>query len=139
MQITLNTLCQAVSEYFKLLPETIFKKSRKREIVDVRSIFFYLARVYTSSSFQEIADFPRLYGRARNHSTVIHSVNKITDLVQHDRELRTQVNDIIALLTSEILNKTGIEEIKNNVLIILVNSKDVKQLKTDLIEYISAQ
>lgn len=48
------------------------KNTRKRSYVYARSLYFKLARDYTSLSLKEIADFVN-----RDHATVIHNVNNV--------------------------------------------------------------
>ena len=44
-------------------------KSRKRDIVNARVMYYYLSRKYTSASYERIAGYLN-----RNHATAIHSL-----------------------------------------------------------------
>ncbi len=54
----------------------------------------YIARNHTKASLPEIG---RLFG-GKDHTTVIHSFNKIDNLVKTDRELDRKIQNIVKAL-----------------------------------------
>ena len=71
-------LCMGkVSNYYKIPVETVKSKSRIREVVKSRQIYCWLMRKNTRLSFADI-------GKPLNcdHSTVIHAINTINNLIQ---------------------------------------------------------
>jgi len=52
-----------------------------------RQICMYLCKKLTGASLPQIG---REFGD-KHHTTVLHSINKINELIQHDRELGKQI------------------------------------------------
>lgn len=57
----------------------IFKKTRKREYVDARRIFFYMLRNKFLLTYYEIGNISK-----RNHATIIHSLKTFEYIVEKD-------------------------------------------------------
>lgn len=85
---------QVVAEYYNITVEDLKSKKRKAEIAFPRQVAIYLCRTLTDESFPKIG----IQFGGRDHSTVMHSVDKI------DSELKTnpQFKDIIDALKSKI-------------------------------------
>ncbi|PYS67783.1 MAG: chromosomal replication initiator protein DnaA, partial [Acidobacteria bacterium] len=62
-------------------------RSNMRHVLVPRQVAMYLCKKLTSKSYPEIA---RQFG-GKHHTTVIHSVEKISQLVVNDREMETTV------------------------------------------------
>ena len=67
------------------------ERTRKRENVEARNMFYKLLRIQGNYSYQEIADC-----LGKNHATVLHGVNQLTDLMENDLILRTRFNTLRA-------------------------------------------
>ena len=85
-------LLHATAAYYHLSMEALTSKSRVRSIVFARQIAMHLIRTNTSTSLEQIG---RLLG-GRDHTTVLHGVQKITTL--------SSTNTSIAESESAILN-----------------------------------
>ena len=85
---------QVVAEYYNITVEDLKSKKRKADIAFPRQVAIYLCRTLTDESFPKIG----IQFGGRDHSTVMHSVDKI------DNELKTnpQFKDIIDALKSKI-------------------------------------
>ncbi|HLM95725.1 MAG TPA: helix-turn-helix domain-containing protein, partial [Acidimicrobiales bacterium] len=70
--------------------------SRRRPLVIARQIGMYLFRDLTDYSFPAIA---REFG-GRDHTTVMHAVEKISSLMSERRQIFDQVNDLIVRIKS---------------------------------------
>jgi chromosomal replication initiator protein len=81
-------IINAACEYYGVNMEQLTKKTRKRNIVYIRQIIYYLLRTETNMSFKGMAKALGGY----NHATVIHSVNKIKELL--DINDQDTVNDL---------------------------------------------
>jgi chromosomal replication initiator protein len=71
--------------------EALKGKSRQRPLVSARQIAMYVFRDMTELSYPAIA---RLFG-GRDHTTVIHAVDKTQRLMREDKQTFDQVTDII--------------------------------------------
>lgn len=83
-----------VANYFSLSVEDLKSKKRKKEILFPRQIAMYLSRKHTEESFPKIGSE---FG-GKDHSTVIHSCDKIERELKKNKELKT----IIEKLEKEI-------------------------------------
>ncbi len=96
-EMTLESIQKTVAEYFKISAEQIVGKGKTVEVASARQIAMYIARNYTTYSLKTIGKF---FG-GRDHSTVIHSINKITDLLNQDSLLKFRVDELIKKLQAE--------------------------------------
>ncbi len=89
--ITPNLIINVVSEHYGIKPEDICSKKRNSEFVLPRQIVMYLCRELTATSYVNIG---KLLGK-KDHTTIIHGVNKITAELKADEELKNKVDIII--------------------------------------------
>lgn len=89
-EISIDSLQKIVADYFRLGVEKLKEKTRKREVVQARQIAMYFAKHYTKSSLKTIG----LHFGGRDHSTVIHALHTVDDLMATDKEFRRYVEDI---------------------------------------------
>ena len=94
-KITIDAIQKAVAEEFGLRSAEIKVKSNSRVIVFPRQIAMYLAKQLTESSLPEIG---RQFG-GKHHTTVMHSIEKIEEQRQADKDLNRLLNKL-----SETLN-----------------------------------
>lgn len=90
-EITPSLIINVVSEHFGVKPEDITSKKRNSEFVLPRQIVMYLCRELTETSYVNIG---KLLGK-KDHTTIIHGVNKITAELNGSEELRNKVDIII--------------------------------------------
>jgi chromosomal replication initiator protein len=80
-----------IAGYVHFTVEALKGKSRQRPLVSARQIAMYVFRDMTELSYPAIA---RLFG-GRDHTTVIHAVEKTQRLMREDKATFDQVTDII--------------------------------------------
>lgn len=73
-----------VCSYFKIDYDKLQSKSRTGDVVNARQIAMYLAKKFTKSSLKAIGEH---FGN-RDHTTVIHSVQKVEDFLKTDEAYR---------------------------------------------------
>jgi chromosomal replication initiator protein len=83
-------LMDAVSSYFGVSTQALAGKSRSRPIAEARHVAMYLLREDAQLALKQVG---LILGR-RDHSTVIHGVQKITRLLATDPSLATQLSEI---------------------------------------------
>lgn len=96
-EMSLENIQKITAEYFKIPAEQIVGKGKTVEVATARQIAMYIARNYTTYSLKTIGKF---FG-GRDHSTVIHSINKIADLLNQDSLLKFRVDELIKKLQAE--------------------------------------
>lgn len=85
---------QATAEYFTISKNDLLSARRTADIARPRQIAMYLAKKLSLKSLPEIGR--RLGGR--DHTTILHGVRRIEDLLPHDENLRRDVATIKASL-----------------------------------------
>ncbi len=90
-QITPKLIIDIVAEHFNISAEDLISKRRNTEFVMPRQICMYLCRKLTSESLQSIG---KSLGK-KDHTTVIHGIDKITEEIDHNEELKNKVDIII--------------------------------------------
>ncbi|MCJ8323755.1 MAG: chromosomal replication initiator protein DnaA [Rhizobiales bacterium] len=85
--IRVHDIIKSVSEFYQVSKADLFSARRHRSIVRPRQIGMYLAKMLTSRSLPEIG---RRFG-GRDHTTVLHAVRKIDDLLKKDPILAEEV------------------------------------------------
>lgn len=91
-KITARQIIELTAETFGFGIEELCGPSRRRPLVIARQISMYVIRELTDYSYPAIA---REFG-GRDHTTVIHAVEKITALMRERRHIYDQVTELIA-------------------------------------------
>ncbi|MEJ7583462.1 MAG: chromosomal replication initiator protein DnaA [Acidimicrobiales bacterium] len=89
--ITAEAILVKTSERFNFSVEDLQGKSRRRPLVTARQVAMYVVRELTDLSYPAIA---REFG-GRDHTTVIHAVDKIGKLMQERKQIFHQVQALI--------------------------------------------
>ncbi|WP_144240911.1 chromosomal replication initiator protein DnaA [Fimbriimonas ginsengisoli] len=87
----------AVSKHFKISSDEIKGTSRKAPIVHARHIAVYITREITGDSWKHIGG---LFGD-RDHTSMMHGYQKISEMMHHDKDLRAQIKMLIRNLYPE--------------------------------------
>ncbi|MGH9069571.1 MAG: chromosomal replication initiator protein DnaA [Acidimicrobiales bacterium] len=93
-RITPLAILQATSDTFGFSIDELCGTSRRRPLVIARQISMYVFRDLTDFSYPAIA---REFG-GRDHTTVIHAVEKISTLMRERRQIYDQVTALILLI-----------------------------------------
>ena len=89
-KVTPKLIIDIVAEHFNISPEDILSKRRNSEYVQPRQICMYLCRHLTEESLQSIG---KSLGK-KDHTTVIHGIDKIADEILKDEELNNRIENI---------------------------------------------
>jgi len=92
--INVESIQNIVAVYFNLNIQEMLSPRRSRSLARPRQIAMYLAKKYTTNSLPEIG---RKFSN-RDHTTVIHAVKKINELVKNDNEIKHSITEIIKIL-----------------------------------------
>ena len=93
--VTMDVIQDVVAGYFNLRVEELKSQRRTRNVAYPRQIAMYLSRKLTDMSLPKIGEE---FG-GRDHTTVIHAYEKISDALTKDESLQHTVNDITKKLT----------------------------------------
>jgi chromosomal replication initiator protein len=86
-RVRIEDILRVVTRHYKVPRTELLSSRRSRDVVRPRQIAMYLAKALTSRSLPEIG---RRFG-GRDHTTVLHSVRKIEQLMKDDGELQQEV------------------------------------------------
>ena len=95
-RVTIDAIQKAVAEQFGLRANEIKAKSNSRAIVFPRQIAMYMAKQMTEASLPEIG---RQFG-GKHHTTVMHSIDKIEEQRQADKDLNRMLNKLTETLSN---------------------------------------
>lgn len=90
--VTIETIQKVVAEYYNMRVADLKSKSNSRNIAVPRQVAMYLCKVLTKASLPEIG---REFG-GKHHTTVLHSVSKISELFDQKGSFHRLINSLIA-------------------------------------------
>ncbi|MDB4984516.1 MAG: dnaA [Patescibacteria group bacterium] len=94
--VSVEDIIKTIAHFYNLDESLIYEKTRRKEIVRARQVAMYILREDFSISFPLIG---RKMG-GRDHTTVIHSCDKIKTEVQTDTELAQEIEQIRSMLST---------------------------------------
>jgi chromosomal replication initiator protein len=89
-EVGIDYIQKFVADYFSVTVESLKAKTRKREIVVARQVAMYFAKEYTNLSLKSIGYH---FGN-RDHSTVIHALTAVSDMMDTDRKFNTSMQEL---------------------------------------------
>jgi len=92
--LALDEVIKMISGFYNINPKLVYEKTRKKEIVSVRQIIMYILREYFNVSYPAIGK--EIGGR--DHTTVIHSYEKISSLLKEDPSLVREIEQLRSIL-----------------------------------------
>ena len=88
--INVELIQNLVASHFNLNIQELLSPRRSRSLARPRQIAMYLAKQHTTNSLPDIG---RKFSN-RDHTTVIHAVKKIDELIKKDNEIRHNVTEL---------------------------------------------
>jgi chromosomal replication initiator protein len=89
-ELSVDYIQKTVCEYYGLDMDSLQSKTRKREIVQARQVAMYFSKNLTNSSLSAIGS---KIGK-KDHATVLHACKTISNLIETDRDLKSQIREI---------------------------------------------
>jgi len=88
--LSVESIQNLVASHFNLNIQELLSPRRSRSLARPRQIAMYLAKQYTTNSLPDIG---RKFSN-RDHTTVIHAVKKIDELIKKDNEIKESIIEI---------------------------------------------
>ena len=88
--INIESIQKIVASFFQISLQDLLSPRRSRSLARPRQIAMYFAKKYTSRSLPDIG---RKFSN-RDHTTVIHAVKKINQLMQEDESIKRNIIEI---------------------------------------------
>ncbi len=89
-EVGIDYIQKTVSDYFKVDQDDLKAKTRKREIVIARQVAMYFSKDYTNHSLKSIG----YHFGGRDHSTVIHAVQSVNDMMDTNAKFRYSIDEL---------------------------------------------
>lgn len=89
-EVSIESIQKLVCDYLKIPIDQVKAKTRKREIVQARQIAMFFSKEMTKSSLKTIG----MHFGGRDHSTVIHAVQTVNDLMVTDKEFKGHIEEL---------------------------------------------
>lgn len=89
-EVGIDFIQKTVAEYYSVPLENMKAKTRKKEMVMARQVAMYFAKEYTNHSLKSIG----FHFGGRDHSTVIHAVQTVNDIMETDARFRVSVEEL---------------------------------------------
>jgi chromosomal replication initiator protein len=106
-KLTILTIQQAVAKEWGVTVDGLRSKTRTKTLTIPRQIAMYLARELLATQLVEIGN---AFG-GRDHSTVIHSIDKVQESITEDPDLKTRINRLRGMLETFISAPLRVERI----------------------------
>jgi chromosomal replication initiator protein len=92
--LALDEIIKIIAGFYSINPEQIYEKTRKKEIVNIRQITMYVLREFFNISYPAIGK--EIGGR--DHTTVIHSYEKVKEKMKDDPSLIQELDQLKSIL-----------------------------------------
>lgn len=89
-EVSIDYIQKLIADYFDVEFESLKAKVRKKEIVIARQVAMYFVKEYTNHSLKAIGS----YFGGRDHSTVIHSIQAVNDMMDTDKSFKKAMKDL---------------------------------------------
>jgi chromosomal replication initiator protein len=89
-EINISYIQEIVSKFFNISINEMKDKARKKEIVIARQVAMYFSKDFTNNSLKSIG----FHFGGRDHSTVIHAVQSVNDMIDTDSIFKKNVEEI---------------------------------------------
>ncbi|TFV93047.1 chromosomal replication initiator protein DnaA [Algoriphagus kandeliae] len=89
-EVGIDFIQKTVAEYFSIELDDLKAKTRKKEIVIARQVAMYFSKEFTNHSLKSIG----YHFGGRDHSTVIHALTTVNDMMDTDTNFKNSVNEL---------------------------------------------
>lgn len=88
-EVSIEFIQKSCADYYGIKVENLKAKTRKKEIVIARQVAMYFSKEFTNHSLKSIG----YHFGGRDHSTVIHAVQAVNDLMETEPSFRNAVQE----------------------------------------------
>ena len=89
-EIDIKYIQEVVSKFFSISIEDMKDKARNKEIVIARQVAMFFSKDFTNNSLKSIG----FHFGGRDHSTVIHAVQSVNDMIDTDNIFKKNIEEI---------------------------------------------
>jgi len=89
-EVGIDFIQKTCADFFGIKLEDLKAKTRKKEIVTARQVSMYFCKEFTNHSLKSIG----YHFGGRDHSTVIHAVQTVNDMIETDTVFKHSIADL---------------------------------------------
>ena len=89
-EITIDSIVKIVCDYYNIDIDTFNSAKRTRDVAQARQVAMYLSKQHTKAPLTVIGS--SIGGR--NHATVLHSCKAVADMMDTDKQFKSQIEEI---------------------------------------------
>ncbi|WP_114748895.1 chromosomal replication initiator protein DnaA [Pleomorphovibrio marinus] len=89
-EVGIDFIQKTCADFFGIKLEDLKAKTRKKEIVTARQVSMYFCKEFTNHSLKSIG----YHFGGRDHSTVIHAVQTVNDMIETDASFKNSISDL---------------------------------------------
>ncbi len=89
-EVGIDFIQKTIAEYFAVSIDDLKAKTRKKEIVIARQVSMFFCKEHTNHSLKSIG----YHFGGRDHSTVIHAVQSVNDIMHVDKHFKEQIDEL---------------------------------------------
>lgn len=93
--VAVKDVVRIISDFYNIKEESIYEKTRHKEVIKPRQVIMYILREDFNISYPSIGQ--KLGGR--DHTTVIHSCEKVKNDLKNDQTLSDEITQIRSLIS----------------------------------------
>jgi chromosomal replication initiator protein len=101
-------LFRVIEKVTGITEEEMISKSRRRDFVEARFIFFYCMRKYSKVVLKSIGNMLQ-----KDHSSVVYGARELEKLIEQDKTLATQLRIVEKYIQQGSLNPNKAETVKS--------------------------
>jgi len=102
----------------------VFKNTRKREHIEMRSLLTFILRHHCNMTFHQIKNFYESKGKSYDHATALHSLKSF----ETHRRYNPKIDKYFDVVLLRIRNKSKLRKALINHIIDYTKEKDLKRL-----------
>ena len=102
----------------------VFKNTRKREYIEMRSLLTFMLRHHCNMTFHQIKNFYESKGKSYDHATALHSLKSF----ETHRRYNPKIDKYFDIVLLRIRNKSKLRKALINHIIDYTKEKDLKKL-----------
>ena len=102
----------------------VFKNTRKREHIEMRSLLTFMLRHHCNMTFHEIKNFYESKGKNYDHATALHSLKSF----ETHRRYNPKIDKYFDIVLLRIRNKSKLRKALINHIVDYTKEKDLKRL-----------
>jgi chromosomal replication initiator protein len=97
-RLSIENVVEIVRQFYDLPNDYYINKSRKRNLVKARQMCAKILVENTEFTLNEIG-----YYFGKDHATIIHSRKSISDLINYDRRISLEYDQLISIINNRII------------------------------------